>query len=230
MKVLIFNGNEKNRKLSAQLCKEIGFNTLVTEEEEQAIDYLKTETIDVVLIDSKSLKNTKKYIKEILKYRVKEYIVLSIDAKDKYSKVEALLDGVDDYIYNNYTMEELSAKLQAIMRVIIRFSQKDRSELLSVDDLTLNPLNREVKRAGKVISLTNKEFLLLEYLLRNKNRVLTRTMLSEKIWDIDFISESNIVDVYVNFLRVKIDKGHSKKIITTMRGVGYIIKDENLDN
>ena len=230
MKVLIFNGNEKNRKLSAQLCKEIGFNTLVTEEEEQAIDYLKTETIDVVLIDSKSLKNTKKYIKEILKDRVKEYIVLSIDTKDKYSKVEALLDGVDDYIYNNYTMEELSAKLQAIMRVIIRFSQKDRSELLSVDDLTLNPLNREVKRAGKVISLTNKEFLLLEYLLRNKNRVLTRTMLSEKIWDIDFISESNIVDVYVNFLRVKIDKGHSKKIITTMRGVGYIIKDENLDN
>ena len=230
MKVLIFNGNEKNRKLSAQLCKEIGFNTLVTEEEEQAIDYLKTETIDVVLIDSKSLKNTKKYIKENLKYRVKEYIVLSIDTKDKYSKVEALLDGVDDYIYNNYTMEELSAKLQAIMRVIIRFSQKDRSELLSVDDLTLNPLNREVKRAGKVISLTNKEFLLLEYLLRNKNRVLTRTMLSEKIWDIDFISESNIVDVYVNFLRVKIDKGHSKKIITTMRGVGYIIKDENLDN
>ena len=165
-----------------------------------------------------------------MKYRVKEYIVLSIDTKDKYSKVEALLDGVDDYIYNNYTMEELSAKLQAIMRVIIRFSQKDRSELLSVDDLTLNPLNREVKRAGKVISLTNKEFLLLEYLLRNKNRVLTRTMLSEKIWDIDFISESNIVDVYVNFLRVKIDKGHSKKIITTMRGVGYIIKDENLDN
>lgn len=230
MKVLIFNGNEKNRKLSAQLCKEIGFNTLVTEEEEQAIDYLKTETIDVVLIDSKSLKNTKKYIKEILKYRVKEYIVLSIDTKDKYSKVEALLDGVDDYIYNNYTMEELSAKLQAIMRVIIRFSQKDRSELLSVDDLTLNPLNREVKRAGKVISLTNKEFLLLEYLLRNKNRVLTRTMLSEKIWDIDFISESNIVDVYVNFLRVKIDKGHSKKIITTMRGVGYIIKDENVEN
>ena len=96
--------------------------------------------------------------------------------------------------------------------------------------MTINPLNREVKRAGKVISLTNKEFLLLEYLLRNKNRVLTRTMLSEKIWDIDFISESNIVDVYVNFLRVKIDKGHSKKIITTMRGVGYIIKDENLDN
>ena len=116
------------------------------------------------------------------------------------------------------------------MRVIIRYSQKDRSELLSVDDLTLNPLNREVKRAGKIIPLTNKEFLLLEYLLRNKNRILTRTMLSEKIWDIDFISESNIVDVYVNFLRVKIDKGHSKKIITTMRGVGYIIKDENVEN
>ena len=77
----------------------------------------------------------------------------------------------------------------------------------------------------KQIELTNKEFLLLEYFLRNKNRVLTRTMISEKIWDIDFVSESNIVDVYVNFLRSKIDKGHEQKIIKTVRSVGYIIKE-----
>ncbi len=86
-------------------------------------------------------------------------------------------------------------------------------------------MNREVTRAGKEIELTNKEFLLLEYFLRNKNRVLTRTMISEKIWDIDFITESNIVDVYINFLRAKVDKGHDKKIIRTVRGVGYIVKE-----
>ena len=79
--------------------------------------------------------------------------------------------------------------------------------------MTLNPANREVKRDGKEIELTNKEFLLLEYFLRNKNRVLTRTMISEKIWDIDFVSESNIVDVYVNFLRSKIDKDTNRRLL-----------------
>ena len=97
--------------------------------------------------------------------------------------------------------------------------------ILTAYDLTLNPANREVKRAGNEIELTNKEFLLLEYFLRNKNRVLTRTMISEKIWDIDFVSESNIVDVYVNFLRTKIDKGYDEKIIRTVRSVGYIVKE-----
>ena len=99
------------------------------------------------------------------------------------------------------------------------------SEVLSIYDLTLNPINREVIRGGKEIVLTNKEFLLLEYFLRNKNRVLTRTMISEKIWDIDFITESNIVDVYINFLRAKVDKGFDKKIIKTVRSVGYIVKE-----
>ena len=86
-------------------------------------------------------------------------------------------------------------------------------------------MNREVRRAGNEIELTNKEFLLLEYFLRNKNRVLTRSMISEKIWDIDFVTASNIVDVYINFLRAKIDKGFSKKIIKTVRSVGYIVKE-----
>ena len=111
------------------------------------------------------------------------------------------------------------------MYVTKTLENNNSSEILSIYDLVLNPVNREVKRSGKEIELTNKEFLLLEYFLRNKNRILTRTMISEKIWDIDFITESNIVDVYINFLRTKIDKGHDKKVIKTVRSVGYIVKE-----
>ena len=152
-------------------------------------------------------------------------MLLSIQNDDRYSKTEALLKGIDDYIYNDFRLEELSAKIKSIVRVLTKKLNNDNSELLSAYDLTLNPINREVKRAGKEIELTNKEFLLLEYFLRNKNRVLTRTMISEKIWDIDFITESNIVDVYINFLRAKIDKGYDQKIIKTVRSVGYIVKE-----
>ena len=136
-----------------------------------------------------------------------------------------MLNGADDYIYNDFRLEELSAKLKSIVRILTKKINNDDSEVLSIYDLTLNPINREVIRDGKEIVLTNKEFLLLEYFLRNKNRVLTRTMISEKIWDIDFITESNIVDVYINFLRAKVDKGFDKKIIKTVRSVGYIVKE-----
>ena len=136
-----------------------------------------------------------------------------------------MLKGIDDYIYNDFNLEELSAKVRAIIRVLNKRLTEDDMGLLTVYDLTLNPLNREVRRAGNEIELTNKEFLLLEYFLRNKNRVLTRSMISEKIWDIDFVTASNIVDVYINFLRAKIDKGFSKKIIKTVRSVGYIVKE-----
>jgi len=177
------------------------------------------------MLDVNSFSNFTDVIGDVLKYKKDSYVLLSIQNDDRYSKTEALLKGIDDYIYNDFRLEELSAKIKAIVRVLTKKLNNDNSELLSAYDLTLNPINREVKRAGKEIELTNKEFLLLEYFLRNKNRVLTRTMISEKIWDIDFITESNIVDVYINFLRAKIDKGYDQKIIKTVRSVGYIVKE-----
>ena len=179
----------------------------------------------MVFLDIASFSNFPKMLEKIVKNKNESYILLSIDNDDRYSKTEALLNGADDYIYNDFRLEELAAKLKAIVRVLTKKVNNDDSEVLSIYDLTLNPINREVIRGGKEIVLTNKEFLLLEYFLRNKNRVLTRTMISEKIWDIDFITESNIVDVYINFLRAKVDKGFDKKIIKTVRSVGYIVKE-----
>lgn len=213
MKILVYNENEKSRLVVGQLLKELSFSVILADSEEKLFEELKTESIDLVILDVNSFDNFADVISDVLKYKKDSYVLLSIQNDDRYSKTEALLKGIDDYIYNDFRLEELSAKIKAIVRVLTKKLNNDNSELLSAYDLTLNPINREVKRAGKEIELTNKEFLLLEYFLRNKNRVLTRTMISEKIWDIDFITESNIVDVYINFLRAKIDKGYDQKII-----------------
>ena len=229
MKILVYNENEKSRLVVGQLLKELSFSVILADSEEKLFEELKTESIDLVILDVNSFDNFTDVISDVLKYKKDSYVLLSIQNDDRYSKTEALLKGIDDYIYNDFRLEELSAKIKAIVRVLTKKLNNDNSELLSAYDLTLNPINREVKRAGKEIELTNKEFLLLEYFLRNKNRVLTRTMISEKIWDIDFITESNIVDVYINFLRAKIDKGYDQKIIKTVRSVGYklVLDEEN---
>jgi DNA-binding response OmpR family regulator len=225
MKILVFNENDKSRLVVGQLMKELSFNVLLVDTQEKLMEELKSDFLDIVLLDVNSFSSFPKVIDQILKIKGDSYVLLSIEKGDKFSKIDALLKGVDDYIYNDYRLEEISAKVKAIVRTLTKKSNENNSEELSIYDLTLNPMNREVTRAGKEIELTNKEFLLLEYFLRNKNRVLTRTMISEKIWDIDFITESNIVDVYINFLRAKVDKGHDKKIIRTVRGVGYIVKE-----
>lgn len=225
MKILVCNKNEKSRLVVGQLLKEMSFSVLLVDSEEKVVEEMKSDSLDIVFLDIASFSNFPKTLEKIIKNKKDSYILLSIDNDDRYSKTEALLNGVDDYIYNDFRLEELSAKLKAIIRVLTKKINNDDSEVLSIYDLTLNPINREVIRGGKEIILTNKEFLLLEYFLRNKNRVLTRTMISEKIWDIDFITESNIVDVYINFLRAKVDKGFDKKIIKTVRSVGYIVKE-----
>lgn len=227
MKILVYNKNEKVRLVVGQLLKEMSFNILMIDSQENLTERLKTENFDIIFIDVNSFDNFRTVLNQIINSKKKSsYLLLSIDEDDKYSKTEALLNGADDYIYNNFKLEELYAKIKSIVRILTKtLENNNSSEILSIYDLVLNPVNREVKRAGKEIELTNKEFLLLEYFLRNKNRILTRTMISEKIWDIDFITESNIVDVYINFLRTKIDKGHDKKVIKTVRSVGYIVKE-----
>lgn len=226
MKILVYNKNEKVRLVVGQLLKEMSFNILIADSEEKLMEEMKTEMLDIVIIDVNSFENFFITSDKVIKNKKDAYLLLSIEKNDLYSKTEALLNGADDYIYNDFKLEELAAKLKAIVRTLTKKMDSGNSEILSIYDLTLNPVNREVKRNGEEIELTNKEFLLLEYFLRNKNRVLTRTMISEKIWDIDFVTESNIVDVYINFLRGKIDKGFSPKIIKTVRSVGYIVKED----
>jgi DNA-binding response OmpR family regulator len=141
-------------------------------------------------------------------------------------KVNGLDAGADDYLVKPFEFRELLARLRALNK---RYSNKqvEEKKILVLEDLELD-LNRKVaRRGGKTIDLTAKEFSLLEYLIRNKNRVISRNEILEKVWAAGFDTTTNVIDVYINFLRKKIDKDFTKKIIHTMVGMGYIVKTES---
>lgn len=148
--------------------------------------------------------------------------VLVLTAQDAVdAKVQTLRAGADDYVTKPFAFEELLARVEALARR----PQALASPVLKVADLELNRDTREVRRAGRLIELTPKEFAVLEYLMRHAGRVLSRTLITEYAWGYHFDPGTNIVDVVINHLRKKIDAGHEKRLIHTVRGVGYVIKE-----
>ncbi|MFN8305778.1 MAG: response regulator transcription factor [Ferruginibacter sp.] len=139
-------------------------------------------------------------------------------------KVEGFDAGADDYIVKPFEFKELIVRIRALLKRTLN-QQMPMGNILKVADLEMNIDSKEVARAGKPISLTAKEFQLLEYFMRNRNRVLSRADIAEKVWDLDFDTKTNVIDVYVNFLRKKIEKGFDSKLIHTQVGMGYIMKD-----
>lgn len=137
-------------------------------------------------------------------------------------KVKGLNLGADDYLSKPFDFKEFLARVRALLRR----NSDAKGSVLTIEDLILDTVAHTVKRNDKVIDLTAKEFALLEYLLRNKRKVVTRTQISEKVWGIDFDRGSNVVDAYIKFLRKKIDKGFSKPLIHTIIGMGYILKEQ----
>lgn len=149
--------------------------------------------------------------------------VLLLTARDAVEdKVQGLDAGADDYLTKPFAFAELLARVRALLRRV----KAAQAPVLQVADLTLDPAARTVKRGGEAIPLTNREFALLEYFLRSPGRVLTRTMIAEHVWDYSFDAGTNVIDVYVNYLRKKIDAGRESKLIHTVRGVGYVLKVE----
>jgi len=138
-------------------------------------------------------------------------------------RVRGLDLGADDYLPKPFAFAELLARVRALLRR--PGGEAERAALLKVDDLTIDPLTRKVSRAGRAIELTNKEYQLLEYLVRHKNRVLSRVLIIEHIWDMQFDGGTNIVDVVINRLRRKIDDGARHPLIRTARGAGYVLEE-----
>lgn len=134
-------------------------------------------------------------------------------------RVEGLRAGADDYLVKPFAYAELSARLDSLLRR--RQSSGAETTELRVGDLELNLLSREARRAGKVIELQPREFRLLEYLMRQAERVVTRTMLLEAVWDYHFDPQTNVIDVHISRLRQKIDRGHPRPLLHTVRGAGY---------
>jgi heavy metal response regulator len=149
--------------------------------------------------------------------------ILVLTAKDSVEDTVKGLDaGCDDYLTKPFAFAELLARIRALLRR----DKKEKESVLRIADLTLSIVTHKVMRQGKEIELTSKEYALLEYFMRNPEKVLTRTMISEHVWDYHFDSNTNVIDVYVNYLRKKIDKDFDPKLIHTIRGIGYMMKRE----
>ncbi|MBI3753638.1 MAG: response regulator transcription factor [Deltaproteobacteria bacterium] len=211
--------------------KVAGFIKKGLEEESYAIDvaydgvegeYLaSTNDYDVIILDIMLPKKNGIDVVRDLRSRNIKTPVLLLTARDTVEdKVRGLDSGADDYLSKPFAFEELLARVRALMR------RKDYGLAeLKFADLILDQATRKAKRGETVIELTSKEYGLLEYFLRNPNKVLTRTMIAEHVWDYTFDSDTNVIDVYVNHLRNKIDKEPFKRLIHTVRGVGYVLKE-----
>jgi heavy metal response regulator len=148
--------------------------------------------------------------------------IIILTAKDKTEdKVKGLDSGADDYLTKPFAFAEFLARIRAALRK----KNVQVATKLQVGDLVIDLLTHQVTRGNEEIVLTAKEFALLEYLMRNTGKLVTRTMISEHVWDINFDSGTNVIDVYINFLRKKVDYGHQKSLIHTIRGRGYVIRD-----
>ncbi|MBP1759216.1 MAG: two component transcriptional regulator, winged helix family [Firmicutes bacterium] len=149
--------------------------------------------------------------------------IIMLTALDEITdKVLGLDTGADDYITKPFVIEELLARIRAALRK--NGLSKDDESLLKISDLELDIARHEAKRANQAIELTKREYDLLEYLLRNEGLALTRNQIIDKVWGFDYIGDTNVVDVYIRYLRSKIDDGYDKKLIQTIRGVGYRIR------
>lgn len=222
MRILIV---EDERRLSNIIKKgviEDGFAVDQAFDGEEGLYLGESEEYDLIILDLMLPKISGLDVcRELRKKNIKIPILMLTAKSTTQDKVAGLDSGADDYITKPFSFLEFRSRIHAI----IRRSQKDSSPILKISDLEADPLKHVVKRAGEKIDLTPKEFSILEFLMRHKGEVITRTMIIEHVWDYNFDGMSNVVDVFVASLRKKIDSVSKNKLIQTIHGVGYRIDD-----
>ena len=212
---------DMNRVITRRLTWE-GYTVDSCFDGEEALDYLNSAEYDAVVLDVMMPRMDGFQVVEVMRKKGDSTPVLFLTARDSLEdKVEGLDLGADDYLVKPFAFEELMARL----RVMTRRQNVRQERVYSCGDLTLDSVHHQVARGGVPIELTAKEYALLEYMIRNKGVVLSREQIEENLWNFDSIVGSNVVDVYIRMLRRKIDDPFETKLIQTVRGFGYTLKE-----
>lgn len=223
MRILIAEDEKDLNNIIKQNMEEEGYSVDACYNGEDALYYLQNTEYDAAIIDvMMPIMDGFEAVKE---YRLGQgkTPILFLTARDSVEdKVKGLDLGADDYLTKPFSFAELTARV----RVMTRKKFSNPTNIYTIDDLSLDSNSKTVTRAGKEIRLSAKEFSLLEYMIRNKNKVLSREQIENNLYNFDYEGGTNVVDVYISYLRKKIDEGHSRKIIHTVRGYGYILKEE----
>ncbi|OQY20395.1 MAG: DNA-binding response regulator [Desulfobacteraceae bacterium 4572_35.1] len=223
MNILVVEDEKKVASFIQRGLEEEGFTVEIAVNGEEGSEKAESNHYDLILLDIMLPKKDGLTVLKELRAKEINTPVLCLTAKDSVEDIVAGLDsGSDDYLTKPFAFAELLARVKAL----VRRGAQDRGAEVFFADLRLDPVTHKVWRGEKEIDLTTKEYGLLEYFMRNPNQVLTRAMIAEHVWDYTFDSFTNIIDVYVNYLRKKVDKDHSKKLIHTIRGVGYVLKED----
>jgi DNA-binding response OmpR family regulator len=222
IRILLVEDEKKLARSIKQQLERAGYFVEIAEDGVAAEDKARQGEYHIIVLD---LNLPKKSGLEVLRdlraasYATPVLILTALEGVDH--RIEALKTGADDYLAKPFDSGELAARIEAVLRR----SGFSRTAVLQAADLTMDVVRRTVVRAGEKIPLSEKEFSLLEFLLRNKNQILTRKRLIEQVWGYKFETGTNIVDVYISYLRNALDKGFSRKLIHTMHGEGFILID-----
>lgn len=227
MRILVVEDEKKINDVIVKTLKKEKYGVDSCFDGEEALDYIFSVEYDIILLD---IMLPKKDGFEVLKSMRKKGIktpVLFLTARDQIEdRVKGLDLGADDYLVKPFAFEELLARIRVVLRKNSG-SGEDSGNVLKIANLTVDCNKHEVFRDDVSIKLSAKEFSILEYMMRNKGRVVSKEKIEEHVWDFDYEGGSNIVEVYIKFLRKKVDNDFSPKLIHTIRRVGYILKVEN---
>ena len=224
MRILVVEDDRKVARFVRQgLCEE-GHAVEIARDGSEALDFAFTEpTYDLIVLDVMLPGQDGFGVLKTLRARKIAVPVLMLTARDSVTDKVAGLDlGADDYLTKPFAFEEFLARVRALLRR----RDADRAPMLRLDDLTVDPATRRVARGDRRIELTARQYALLEYFLRNAGRVLTRQMIAQHVWGLAFDAESNVIDVYVGYLRRKIERDPERRLLHTVRGAGYVLQVE----
>lgn len=223
MRILVVEDESTIAQFVLQGLREAGFAVDLASDGREGLNFAQSAEYDMLILDVMLPgMNGLALVKELRK-QGQTVPVLLLTARDAVEDRVAGLDaGADDYLTKPFAFPELLARVRALLR---RPPLQNES-VLKLADLEIDTLKHEVRRSGHLIDLSQREYMLLNYLMRHPSQVLTRTQIAEHIWNFDFVSDSNVVDVYIGYLRRKIDKGFSPALIHTVRGVGYRVSAE----